>query len=166
MSAVNSVKKAEHAARRSEDPVREVLLGKGLWRVHTVLPGASVLEALALLEEKDIGALIVTEGDSVVGVISERDCARRVLLEGKDPGRTTVGSVMHKGACSVTAHKKVSECIELMLRRHIRHLPVFFGRYLVGCVSLRNLLEYMYQLQPEAEPAVTDRKPRYTGHKD
>ena len=141
----------EPAARRGETPVREILLEKGDWQVYTVSPDTSILEALAVMAEKDIGALIVTGGEEVVGVISERDCARRVLLEGKDPGRTTVAAEMNRDVCSVTANKTVSECIELMLRRHIRHLPVFFGRYLVGCVSLRCLLEHVYDAAPPPE---------------
>lgn len=68
---------------------------------------------------------------------------------------------MSRDVCSVTAHKKVSECIELMLRRHIRHLPVFFGRYLVGCVSLRNLLEYLYLDIPGK---VNERNPADSAH--
>lgn len=134
----------DRTAGRSEDPVREVLLETGLWQVNTISPAASVLDALAVMEEKDVGALVVTEDEDPVGVISERDCARRVLLEGKDPARASVASVMSDVVCFATANKEVSECIELMLRRHIRHLPIMFGCCLVGCVSLRNLIEYVY----------------------
>ena len=137
-------------------PVREVLLERGNWQVYTTLPETPILEALAVMAEKDIGVLVVTDGEYIAGIISERDCARRVLLQGKDPGRTTVGSVMERDVCSVAANKTASQCIELMLRRRIRHLPVLFGRHLVGCVSLRSLLEYLYGTSPserERKPA-------------
>lgn len=129
---------------RYDDPVREVLLKLGLWQVNSISPRASILEAITLMNKRDVGALVVTEGERLVAVISERDCSRRLLLEGRDPATTAVGDVMSTVVCSVTANKEVSECIELMLRRHIRHLPVLFGSCLVGCVSLRNLMEYVF----------------------
>ena len=104
------------------------------------------------MEEEDVGALVVIDGEEIVGILSERDCARRVLLDGRDPGATSVAAVMNRRVCSVTALKKVAECIDLMLRRRIRHLPVLFGTYLVGCVSLRSLMEYLYGIAPEGAP--------------
>lgn len=146
MNVMSSVKQKGSGVlekRRLDHAVREVLFERGLWEVDTVFPRTTVLEALSVMEEKNVGALVVTEGEMLVGVISERDCARKVLLGGMDPGRIAVGKVMSREVCSVTANKRVSECIDLMLRRHIRHLPILFGRYLVGCLSLRNLLEYL-----------------------
>lgn len=137
--------------RRCEEPVREALLEVQPWKVAAVGPDATVLEALALMERRNICAVVVTEGDDIAGIVSERDCARRVLLEGKDPGRTPVEAVMSREVCSVTANKNVSECIDLMLRRRIRHLPVLFGRFLVGCVSLRDLMMYCYGINTREE---------------
>ncbi len=136
-------------ADRGDSQVRDVLLRSGKTTVATVAPATPLLEALAVMEERDEGALVVTEGHRVVGILSERDCARKVLLEERSPGRTTVEQIMTRPVFSVTANKSVRECLEMMVRRGIRHLPVLFGNYLVGCVSLRDLVTSLF---PETPP--------------
>ena len=149
-----------HHAVRGEALVREVLLQSGGGTVASVTPETPLLEALALMEERGEGALAVTEGNRVVGILSERDCARKVLLEGRPPALTTVADIMTRPACSVTANKSVRECVDLMIRRNIRHLPVLFGQYLVGCVSLRDLVRFLFPEPPPQDRAGTRRRDR------
>jgi CBS domain-containing protein len=135
-------------AERGATPVREVLLERGLWQVSTVSPGTTVLEALSTMEERGLGALMVTDDECLVGIITAGDCSRRVLLEGRDPGRTFVSAVMSGATWSVNANREVWECIALMLRRGVQHLPVLFGCCLVGCVSLRDLMGHLCGCYP------------------
>jgi CBS domain-containing protein len=107
----------------------------------SIAPTASVYSALQLMADKGVGLLIVLEGEKLVGVISERDYARKVELRGKTAKDTTVREVMTEKVVSVTADNTVPECMALMNKHRIRHLPVVEGSKVVGVLSNRNLLE-------------------------
>ena len=115
--------------------VKEVLAAKGA-AVTTISPDASVLSALISMAENEIGALIVLENDRVVGIISERDYARKVVLKGKFSENTPVREIMSAPPLVVNPGQSVEECMALMTNKRFRHLPVLDDGRLVGIVSI------------------------------
>lgn len=134
---------------RGASPVRGVLQHKGRREVFTVGPRSSVFEALSLMAERNIGALVVLEGGRVVGVVSERDYARKVILIGKSSRETTVAEIMGTPAVTVTTATTVEECLALMTNRFLRHLPVVDDGLLVGLVSIGDLVKALLADQEE-----------------
>ncbi len=104
-------------------------------------PGQSITEAARYLSERNIGAVGVLEDMRLVGILSERDMMTRVLAAGLDPTKTTVGEVMTRKPVVVQAKKNCSECLRVMKKAGIRHLPVVDGDKLLGMVSLRDLMQ-------------------------
>jgi CBS domain-containing protein len=132
----------DHPLRRPEEilayrPLRQVLKSGAVW---TVGPADSVLAAVRLMEEKNIGFLVVLDKETIAGVVSERDCVRRVVLAGKSPEATAVGTIMVKNVVTVGIEDSFAECLRLMHVHGIRHLPVLTKGRLVGVVSIRDLL--------------------------
>ncbi len=115
--------------------VRQLLRGKPA-EVWTIGPKATVYEALELMDEKDIGALLVLDRDRLEGIFSERDYARKVVLQGKSSRETTVGELMTQAVHYVTPEQSVEECLALMTDKRIRHLPVLENGKLVGLLSI------------------------------
>ncbi|NLG72693.1 MAG: CBS domain-containing protein [Chloroflexi bacterium] len=122
------------------DRVWQVLENKG-HDVWSIGPDNTVFEALERLAEKDIGALIVLEGEKVVGIFSERDYARKVALQGKRSTDIPVREVMSTNVLFVRPDQGVDECMALMTDKHIRHLPVMDGSRLVGVISIGDLVK-------------------------
>ncbi len=120
--------------------VREILENKkpSIW---TVSPERTVFEALKLMAEKEVGALVVVEGEKVIGVLSERDYARRIILIGKTSKETAVREIMSSPVQCITPDKMVAECMGLMTSKHIRHLPVIDDGKLVGICSIGDLVK-------------------------
>jgi len=108
-----------------------------LW---TVGPAESMLTALRIMAEKDIGFLVVMERDALVGVVSERDCARRVILAAKSSDATVVADVMVRDVVTADLAYTFADCLKLMHDHRIRHLPVVDKGKVVGVVSVRDLL--------------------------
>ncbi len=104
--------------------------------IWTVGPKASVYEALELMAEKDVGALLVLEEGRLDGIFSERDYARKVALKGRTSRETTVGELMTQTIFYVTPEQSVEECLALMTEKRVRHLPVLDHARLVGLVSI------------------------------
>jgi len=120
--------------------VRQILDGK----THGLLaigPDASVFEALEQMAAHDVGALVVLDGDRLVGVFSERDYARKVILVGKSSRETTVREIAKIDAPSVRLEQSVDECMALMTDKRVRHLPVIDGNRVVGIVSIGDLVK-------------------------
>ncbi len=115
--------------------VSQVLKAKGS-DVWSVSPDTSVFDALSLMAEKNVGALVVKDGEKVVGIFSERDYARKVILKGKHSKDLPVREIMSTHVTSVSPRQDNAEIMELMTARHIRHLPVLEGESLVGLVSI------------------------------
>ncbi len=115
--------------------VSQVLKQKGT-DVWSVSPGVSVYQALKLMSEKNIGALVVTSGDAIVGIVSERDYARKVILAGKSSRDTTVGEIMSTTITTVRPDQTIEECMGLMTDKHVRHLPVVSDGKLAGLLSI------------------------------
>lgn len=120
--------------------VRQLLQGKpgGLC---TIGPGASVLDALKLMAEKNVGALLVVENDKLVGIVSERDYARKVTLVGRSSHDTPVRQIMTERPICVQPDKSVEECMALMTDKHVRHLPVIESEKLLGVLSIGDLVK-------------------------
>ncbi len=115
--------------------VRQVLLRKG-GGVYAIGPQATVLEALKKLAEHDIGALLVMEGERLVGIFSERDYARKLVLLGRFSKDTRVEEVMTKEVITVRPETDLAEAMRLMTERRVRHLPVVEGGKVVGVISI------------------------------
>ncbi len=115
--------------------VRQLLAAK-FPDVWTITPQASVYEALERMAEKDIGALLVVQAGRLVGIFSERDYARKVVLRGKTSRATTVAELMTQMVFYVTPEQTIEECLALMTERRVRHLPVLEGTTIVGIVTI------------------------------
>ena len=126
--------------------VRQVLQGKGR-EVATIGPETSVYDALALMADKGIGALVVTQGPVVVGLISERDYARNVALKGRNSRETPVGDIMTTRVACVGPDQTVQECMTIMTEMRVRHLPVMEGETLAGLVSIGDLVKAIIEEQ-------------------
>jgi len=120
--------------------VREVLAKKspGTWVIEAE---DTVYEALRVMAERNVGALVVVEDGYVLGVISERDYARKVILTGKSSRETMVREIMGSPAVVVDLGTTVAHCMDLMTGRHIRHLPVIVSDVLVGCISIGDVVK-------------------------
>jgi len=120
--------------------LKQLLDAKGR-DVHTVAPGARVIDALKLMAERSVGALIVMEGGRIAGVISERDYARKVILHGKSSHELEVRDIMTSKVITVHPGQSVEECMALMTEKRIRHLPVTEGERLIGMISIGDLVK-------------------------
>ena len=122
--------------------VRDILQDKGT-QVWTIGPDDSVFDALSLMAEKGIGALVVVKGDNIAGILSERDYARKVILKGKTSRETPVKEIMTSKVCYVAPERTVDECMALMTDKTIRHLPVLENDKLSGLVSIGDVVKSM-----------------------
>lgn len=120
--------------------VRDILKTKD-GRIQTISPKATVYEALEKMSEKEIGALVVMENKKVAGIISERDYARKIILQGKTSKKTLVKEVMSSHLFSVTPDTTVEDAMVLMTGKHIRHLPVFEKSKFIGIISIGDVLK-------------------------
>ena len=120
--------------------VRQLLdqKGRNTWSIH---PDATVFNAVAKMAEKDIGSLVVMEGDEFVGIITERQYARNVVLKGKTSPTTPVRDIMERHVVIARPEQSVDQCMALMSEKRVRHLPVFEGKKLIGVVSIGDLVK-------------------------
>lgn len=121
--------------------VADILKTKASGQIHTIAPGATVLEAISMMADKGIGALVVTEGEQVVGIVSERDYARRVVLMERSSYNTDVSEIMTTDVITVTPAQSNEYCMNLMTEKRLRHLPVIDDGRLVGLVSIGDLVK-------------------------
>jgi CBS domain-containing protein len=127
--------------------VSKILAAKGS-QVWSVTPTTRLYEALKLMAEKDIGALLVLEEGEIVGIISERDYARKVILEGKNSMIVPIGEIMTKDVLTITPSYTVEECMALMTNKHVRHLPVLDDDdQLSGLISIGDVVKEMISEQ-------------------
>lgn len=118
--------------------VKKLLEVKGN-QVYTVSPDVSVFDALKLMAEKEIGALVVVENDKMVGIFSERDYARKVILKGRNSQETQVQEIMTRKVMHAAPEEKVAKCLSLMTTNHFRHLPILDGEKLAGIISIEDV---------------------------
>ena len=126
--------------------VRDMIRKKG-YEVFTIAPEATVFEALEMMAKRNIGALLVMSGDEIRGIVSERDCIRKVDIMGKNAKDTRIGEIMTSNVITVDANQPLEECMSLMIDKNIRHLPVCEGKELLGVVSVRDVLKEVIEVQ-------------------
>ena len=126
--------------------LRDIIHKKG-GDVYAIKPDANVLEALKLMSDKNTGALMVLEAGRVAGILSERDCVRRVELHGRTAKETQVKDIMTSKVLYAQAGQSLEECVAIMIDKNIRHLPVYEGDELVGVISARDALKEMVDEQ-------------------
>ena len=127
--------------------VSDVLQAKGNREIWSVTSTATVHDALKMMDEKNVGALLVIDEGKLVGIISERDYARRLLLQGKSPSDTKVKDIMTNNLYGVSPDIGIEECMMLMTEKRVRHLPVFEGDHLIGVISIGNIVKSIIQHQ-------------------
>ncbi len=118
--------------------------GSNAWSIS---PDATVYEAIELMADKNVGALLVTQGDKLVGIISERDYTRKVALKGKSSKQTLVKEILSGQVIHVTPDHSVENCMHLMTDHHIRHLPVLQEGKILGVVSIGDLVNWIISAQ-------------------
>ena len=118
--------------------IRQILAGKP--EIYSIDPDATVFEALGLMGQKNIGALLVMNGEQLVGIFSERDYARRMILQGRTSRETPVREVMTPQVFVITPDTTSGECMMHMTDKHIRHLPVVEGGRVVGVISIGDVV--------------------------
>ena len=120
--------------------VRDILRGKE-GGIFTIAPDATVFSALKEMAQKNIGSLLVMEGDHLVGVLSERDYSRKVILEGKSSEHTLVKEIMNKQVLVVQPSTTIEECMALMIGNAVRYLPVIDAGRVTGVISIGNVIK-------------------------
>ncbi len=117
--------------------------------IYSIAPTDSVYEAVAMMAERQVGALLVTLGDKVVGIVSERDYARKVILKGRSSKETMVSEIMSSPVIAVGPDHTVGECMKIMTDHRIRHLPVMDGEHLAAMISIGDLVNWIISEQKE-----------------
>ena len=131
--------------------ISAILNHKATSEIFSVRPDAMVFEAIELMAEKNVGALLVMNGEALVGIISERDYTRKVFLRGKSSKETRVDEIMSQNVCTTRPQDSIDECLRLMTERHIRHLPVVGdGGKVVGVISIGDLVKHVISCQSAA----------------
>jgi CBS domain-containing protein len=130
------------------ESIRPILKRKG-GVVYSIAPTDSVYQAIAMMAEKQIGALLVTFEGKLVGIVSERDYARKVILKGHSSKETTVSEIMSSPIITVSPDHTVGECMKIISDHRIRHLPVMDGEQLVAMISIGDLVNWILSEQKE-----------------
>ena len=126
--------------------VRDILNRKGA-AVIAIPPASTVLETAQLMNDRGIGAVLVTDGTALAGIFTERDVMRRVVATRRDPATTPVSQVMTASLVTTTSTATVDECASLMTARRIRHLPVLDGETLAGVITIGDLMAFQVDEQ-------------------
>jgi CBS domain-containing protein len=117
--------------------------------VHSIAPEAPVLDAIRLMAQHGVGALLVMQGGKLLGVVSERDYARKVILKGKSSNDTAVSHIMSAPVLTVNAEQSVHDCMRIMTEHRIRHLPVVEGERVIGVLSIGDLVRAVVEEQQQ-----------------
>ena len=128
--------------------VQHLLDSKG-HDIISVTAETSVLDAIKLMAEKMIGSLLIMQGDELKGIMTERDYARKVIIKGRSSESTEVGEIMTTDICSASSQQTVTDCMALMTKRKIRHLPVIDDGTVVGMLSIGDLVQAIISDQQE-----------------
>jgi CBS domain-containing protein len=126
--------------------IKEILDYKG-GSVWTVAPDATVFEAIQMMSDKNVGALLVIEKDKLIGIISERDYTRKVALKGKSSKELKVREIIPDRVLSVTPNHTIEDCMRLMTEQRVRHLPVLEAERIIGVVSIGDLVNWVISAQ-------------------
>src|SRR5664279_576070 len=129
------------------DSIGQILKQKG--DVFSMPPSASVYDAVVCMAEKGVGALLVMEDGKVVGILSERDYARKIVIKGRNSKDTPVHEIMSSPVIFVTPQHTVGDCMRIITEKHIRHLPVMDGEKVIGVISIGDLVNWVMHAQRE-----------------
>lgn len=119
----------------------ETLLAEKDGRIWSISPDATVYDALVLMDQKNIGALLVMQEERLIGILSERDYARKIIIRGKSSKETLVKEVMTTEVCYVDKKTKTDDCLAIMSDKRIRHLPVYENNQLIGLISIGDVVK-------------------------
>ena len=139
--------------------VSAVLVRKKASTIWSIGPNAMVIDAIELMGQKNVGALPVVDNGTLVGIISERDYTRKVILKGRSSKETPVSDIMTAQVLTVTPSESVIECMRIMTEKRVRHLPVLEGTNLVGILSIGDMVNWFIS----AQTATIDDLERYIG---
>jgi CBS domain-containing protein len=138
--------------------VSSILAHKKVSSVWSIGPNAMVFDAIQLMDEKNVGALPVVDNKTLVGVVSERDYTRKVIVKGRSSKDTPVGDIMTKELLTVNPGDSVADCMRIMTEKRVRHLPVLEGTKLVGILSIGDVVNWLMS----AQNAMIDNFERYS----
>jgi CBS domain-containing protein len=138
--------------------ISAILAHKKVSTVWSIGPNATVIDAIRSMDEKNVGALPVVENGKLVGIVSERDYTRKVILKGRSSKDTPVSDIMTKQVLTINPSNSVTECMQIMTDKRVRHLPVLEGTNLVGILSIGDLVNWLIS----AQKATLDNLERYT----
>jgi len=138
--------------------VSSILAHKKASTVWSIGPNAMVFDAIQLMDEKNVGALPVVDNKTLVGVVSERDYTRKIIVKGRSSKDTPVSDIMTKELLTVNPGDSVAECMRIMTEKRVRHLPVLEGTKLVGILSIGDVVNWLMS----AQKAMIDNLERYT----
>ena len=138
--------------------VSSILAHKKASTVWSIRPNAMVFDAIQLMDEKSVGALPVVDNKTLVGIVSERDYTRKVILKGRSSKETPVNEIMTKQLVTVNPSNSVSECMRIITEKRVRHLPVLEGTKLVGILSIGDVVNWLMS----AQKATIDNLERYS----
>ena len=126
------------------------ILNQKSGEVYSISPDATVFEAIEAMDSKNVGALLVMDQGRLVGIVSERDYTRKVMLRGKRSRETKVAEIMSTNVFTTHPHEPVEQCLRLMTEKHIRHLPVLDGDEVVGVISIGDMVKHVISCQSAA----------------
>lgn len=129
--------------------VREILQSKAIKQTYSVQPTTKVLEAMRLMAEKEVGALVVLENKRLVGIVTERDYARKVVLMARSSHTATVSEIMASDILTVNPDQSIDECMELFTEKRVRHLPVMDEGRLIGLISIGDVVKNIISEQED-----------------
>lgn len=127
--------------------VQKLLEGKKANRIIALTPDTTVIEALQVMSDKNIGAVMVMRGDDLVGIFSERDYARKGIIQGRKAKTTTLNEVMIHDVITVTPEMNIDDCMQLFIGRYIRHLPVVKDNKVIGMLSIGDIVNAIIKEQ-------------------
>lgn len=128
--------------------VGQILKRKG-YTTHSIEPDKQVIDAVRLMAQYGIGALLVMQGERLLGVVSERDYARKIILKGRSSSDTAVHQIMSSPVFTVQADQTVRECMQIMTERRVRHLPVMEEQRVIGVISIGDLVRTVIEEQQQ-----------------
>ena len=127
--------------------VADILRDKGNSAIYSVSPGSTMLDALKLMAEKGVGALLVLDGEKLAGIVTERDYARKIVLKGRSSRDTPIRDIMTADVKTVAPGDSTEHCMQLVTDSRIRHLPVLEGQQVIGVLSIGDLVKAVIEMQ-------------------